>query len=38
MIIAELCGKGGQASIVRGGESQSLGTKDTLSIKPVDTH
>ena len=38
MIIAELSGRGRQSSSVLGGESQSLGNKDILSIGPVDTH
>ena len=38
LIIAELSGRHGQSPIVLGGEDQSLGTKDTLSIGPVDTH
>ena len=38
MIIAELSGRHRQSPIVLGGEDQSLGTKDTLSIGPVDTH
>ena len=38
MIIAELSGRCRQSPIVLGGEGQSLGTKDTLSIGPLDTH
>ena len=38
LIIAELSGRHRQSPIVLGGEDQSLGTKDTLSIGPVDTH
>ena len=38
MIIAELSGRCRQSTIVLGGEGQSLGTKDTLSIGPLDTH
>ena len=38
MIIAELSGRCRQSPIVLGGEGQSLGTKDALSIGPVDTH
>ena len=38
MIITELSGRCRQSPIVLGGESQSLGTKDTLSIGPVHTH
>ena len=38
MIIAELSGRCRQSPIVLGGEGQSLGTKDTLSIGPVHTH
>ena len=37
MIIAELSGRRGQSPIVLGKEGQSLGTKDTLSIGPLDT-
>ena len=38
MIIEELSGRHRQSPIVLGGEDQSLGTKDTLGIGPVDTH
>ena len=38
MIIAELSGRCRQSPIVLGEEGQSLGTKDTLSIRPLDTH
>ena len=38
MIIAELIERRRQSPIVLGGEGQSLGTKGTLSIGPVDTH
>ena len=38
LIIAELRGRHRQSPIVLGGEDQSLGIKDTLSIGPVDTH
>ena len=38
MIIAELSGRCRQSPIVLGGEGQSLGTKDTLSIGPLETH
>ena len=38
LIIAELSGRHRQSPIVLGGEDESLGTKDTLSIGPVDTH
>ena len=38
MIIAELSGRRRQSLIVLGGEGQSLGTKERLSIGPVDTH
>ena len=38
MIIAELSGKCRQSPIVLAGEGQSLGTKDALSIGPLDTH
>ena len=38
LIIAELSGRHKQSPIVLGGEDQSLGIKDTLSIGPVDTH
>ena len=38
MIIAELSGRSRQSPIVLGGEGQSLGTKEALSIRPVDTH
>ena len=38
MIIAELSGRCRQSPIVLGGEGQSLGTKDTLSIGSLDTH
>ena len=38
MIIAELSGRCRQSPIVLGGEGQSLGTKDALSIGPLDTH
>ena len=37
MIIAELSGRWRQSPIVLGEEGQSLGTKDTLSIGPLDT-
>ena len=37
MTIAELNGRCRQSPIVLGGEGQSLCTKDTLSIGPVDT-
>ena len=37
LIIAELSGRHRQSPIVLGGEDQSLGTKDTLSIGPLDT-
>jgi len=37
MIIAELSGRWRQSPIVLDGEGQSLGTKDTLSIGPLDT-
>ena len=37
MIIAELSGRCRQSSIVLGGEGQSLGAKDALSIGPLDT-
>ena len=37
MIIAEFSGRRGKSPIVFGGEGQSLGTKDTLSIGPVTT-
>ena len=38
LIIAELSGRHRQSPIVLGGEDESLGTKDILSIGPVDTH
>ena len=38
MIIAELSVRSRQSPIVLGGEGQSLGIKDILSIGPVDTH
>ena len=38
MIIAELSGRCRQSPIVLGWEGQSLGTKDALSIGPLDTH
>ena len=38
MTIAELSGRCRQSPIVLGGEGQSLGTKDTLSIGPLDIH
>ena len=38
MIIAELNGRRRQSPIVLGGEGQSLGTKERLSIGPLDTH
>ena len=38
MIIEELSGRCRQSPIVLGGEGQSLGTKDALSIGPLDTH
>ena len=38
MIIAELSGRCRQSPTVLGGEGQSLGTKDALSIGPLDTH
>ena len=38
LIIADLSGRRRQSPIAPGGEDQSLGTKDTLSIGPVDTH
>ena len=38
MIIAELSGRCRQSPIALGGEGQSLGTKDALSIGPLDTH
>ena len=38
MIIAELSGRCRQSPIALGGEGQSFGTKDTLSIGPLDTH
>ena len=38
MTIAELNGRCRQSPIVLGGEGQSLCTKDTLSIEPLDTH
>ena len=38
MIIADLSGRRRQSPIVLGGEVQSLITKDTLSIGPLDTH
>ena len=37
MIITELSGRCRQSPIVLGEEGQSLGTKDTLSIGPLDT-
>ena len=37
-VVVELSGRRRQSSIVLGGEDRSLGTKDTLSIGPVDTH
>ena len=37
MIIAELSGRCRQSPIVLGGEGQSLGTKDTFSIRPLHT-
>ena len=37
MIIAELSGRCRQSAIVLGGEGQSLGTKDTLSIGNCET-
>ena len=37
MIITEFSGRCRQSPIVPGGEGQSLGTKDTLSIGPLDT-
>ena len=38
LLIAELGGRSRQSAIVLGGEGQSLGTKDALSIRPVITH
>ena len=39
MIIAELsAGRCRQSPIVLSGEGKSLGTKDTLSTGPLDTH
>ena len=38
IIIAELIGRYRQSPIVLGGEGQSLGAKDALSIGPLDTH
>ena len=38
MIIVELIGRRRQSPILLGREGQSLGTKDTLNIGPVDTH
>ena len=38
MIIAELSRRCRQSPIVLGGEGQSLGTKDALSIGHLDTH
>ena len=38
MTIAELTGRCRQSPIVLGGEGESLGTKDALSIGPLDTH
>ena len=38
MIIAEFSGRCKQSPIVLGEEGQSLGTKDTLNIGPLDTH
>ena len=38
LIIAELSGRHRQSPIVLGGEDQSLGTKDTLSIGPHWSH
>ena len=38
LIIAELGGRSRQSPIVLGREGQSLGTKDALSIRPVNTH
>ena len=38
MIIAELSGRCRQSPIVLGEEGQSLGTKDALSIGPLNTH
>ena len=38
MIIAKLSGRCRQSPIVLGGEGQSLGTKDALSIGRADTH
>ena len=38
MIIADLSGRRRQSPIVLGGDGQILGTKDALSIRPVDTH
>ena len=38
IIIAELSGRRIQSPIVLGEEDQSLGTKDKLSIGPLDTH
>ena len=38
MIIAELSWRSRQSPIVLGGEGPNLGTKDALSIRPLDTH
>ena len=38
MLIAELSGRRRKSPSVLGGEGQSLGTQDILSIAPVDTH
>ena len=38
LIIAELSGRHSHPLSCMGGEDQSLGTKDILSIGPVDTH
>ena len=38
LLIAELSGRHRQSPIFLGGEDQSLRTRDTLSIGPVDTH
>ena len=38
LLIAELSGRRRPLPSVLGGESQSLGTQDILSIAPVDTH
>ena len=38
ILIAELSGGRRQSPIIMGGEDQSLGSKDTPSIGPVDSH